>query len=228
MPAPTPPSGNDRRWAFVAASGLAALLLVALVAWLATRSGTDDEPDPEATATETAADAGTSGDDEETTTSIGQGENDYPFYRRISDQSGSISIDVPTEWTDIERRTGRNDLPFLAAAETLEGGFFGTFDEPGVAVSIIDPANDGDFDALLDKATNERCVSLGRSDLEIPYRGRVEWFAECDGTDTQIFHAVVSDGFQNLTALLTIQVLSERDVVAAATINSSLILEAQD
>ena len=215
-------------------AAISALLAVALIAWLligdegdglretetgGTAEVTNTDDSIEVAPTETEATEA-----EQATTSEGQSENDYPFYMDVTDASGSIHLKVPTEWNDTDGHLGTNDQPFLGAAPILYGavGMIGSFDSPGVTVSI-ELAN-ADLDAVLDDITEADCRSTDRRDLEVPYEGRFELLTNCLDTDTRLVHYVFTPPFTTVMAIMRIQIVSERDLIAAATISDSLII----
>ena len=209
-------------------AAISALLAVALFAWLLIGDegdgGTDEvtstDDSIEVAPTEAEATAA-----EQTTTSEGQSENDYPFYMDVTDASGRIHLKVPTEWNDTDGRIGNNDQPFLGAAPILYGtdGMIGSFVGSGVTVSIEDKTSI-DLDAVLDRITEANCKSTDRRDLEVPYEGRFEFLTNCLDTDTRLVHYVFTPAFTTVMAIMRIQIVSERDLIAAATISNSLII----
>ncbi|MGI9614660.1 MAG: hypothetical protein ACR2QO_17240, partial [Acidimicrobiales bacterium] len=227
----------------IPAAIVAVLLLAAGGAFLALGGDDDDAGDDDAaggtettvadTETDETDDGTDDGEsDDPTGESIpGQGPNDYEFYETISDDTGSITINVPSEWTDRNPAVGTNGNPQLVAAPLIEGGFIGTYDEPGVQITVAALAEDVEIDidsaldVVLDNFEEPDCTSVNRTDIVFPFPGRVERFIDCDGGDTKIFHIAYIDDSEGLTAILRIQVVSARDDVAVETIRSSLELE---
>ena len=156
---------------------------------------------------------------------------DYVDYDTIADDTGSITIEVPAVWDDRDTRIGSNDLPQLAAAPLLEGGFLGTSDVPGVqatvgrlrAASITDL--DTALDMVLDGYEEPGCTSVSRTNISFPLPGRVERFADCDGGDTRLVHIAYFDEEKELTAVVRIQIVENRDDRAVETMLSSLQLQ---
>ena len=174
------------------------------------------------------------------TTVPGQSSADYPFYETITDSTGSITVNVPTEWTDRRTGLGTDNLPQIAAAPIIEGGFvgnaisggfIGTFDKPGIQITVaaipddVEIDVDSALDVTLDGFDQPDCTVGTRSDIAFPLPGRIERFSDCGGGDTRIVHIAYIDDPEGLVAVLRIQVVDDRDDVAVDTIRSSLELE---
>jgi hypothetical protein len=196
----------------------------------------DDDASPATTAevsvepTDDGTDSDSGDDDgpEETVETVpGQNADDYPWYETITDDTESITVAVPTEWTDRRTELGTNDLPQVSAATVLLDGFVGTFDEPGMAVAVaaITAESERELDFVLDQYEEPDCTSAGRMNISFPLTGRVERFTDCGASDTKIMHLVFTDEEQGLTAIMRVQIVSDRDDVAVDTIRSSLELE---
>ncbi|MDH3684056.1 MAG: protein kinase [Acidimicrobiia bacterium] len=202
-----------------------AVLLVVVV------SGDDPETATEDTTTTTEAEAATTTE----VTFAGSGADDYPTYRTLSDETGSITIDVPTEWDDTLTALGTDGLPQLAAAPQLTDGYIGTYTTAGMQVAVVaipepaegatPPSRSEAFELVLGRFSDPACTAEPREDVRTPYIGRAERLTNCDGIGTTLIHVVFIDGTSNLVALLRIQILTDRDLVAADTIRSSLRLK---
>ena len=156
--------------------------------------------------------------------------DDYPSYETITDSTGSITIDVPTAWTDRLTSVGSDNLPQITVAPVIADGFIGTYDEPGAQITLAQISDDAGVDTdavldlLLDQFREPDCTSTGRSDSAFPLPGRTERFEGCGDSDTQIVHTALVDEAQNLTAILRVQVVGSPDEVAVDTIRSSIRL----
>ena len=232
----------------IPAAIVAVLLLAAGGAFLALGGDDDDAGDNDAageTETTVAETDGTDDDevgDDDTddvsdtddatgTTVSGQSPEDYPFYERVTDSTESITVNLPTEWTDRRPGVGTDGSPQLTAAPLIDGGFLDSYDEPGVQVTVAALADEVEIDVdmaldrILDGFGEPECTSAGRSDISSPFPGRVERYIDCDGGTTKIFYIAYIADDEGLTALLRVQAVNDQDVIAVDTIQSSLELE---
>lgn len=226
------PGPNWRRIGPLAATSVAAVVVIGLMVWLIA-SGSDDD----GTVTSTSDTAGTSDDPtsnedqvELGTTIRSEVDGDYPIYMSITDTSGRIKLNVPAEWSDIQPGPDEDNRPFLGAAPVFWStdevdGMVGSYDVPGVTVSIL-----GDQDGTTGKALDELaadeslCSPTRRDPVTTPIKGEVEVLT-CTGTETKLIHYVFIPDFTNLMALMRIQVVSPQDVFAAETISQSLTID---
>ncbi len=152
----------------------------------------------------------------------------YLSYQDLSDQSGSITLKVPDEWTkDVDRRKGKNGQPFLAAAPKLEGSFFNSLDGAGVAVGLYADAIEPSA-LLLDQGRQNaklgRCTSGGDLPFDGVYDGHMEVFKDCEGTDTILVHVALVDRDAGISAFVLIQAPTDKDFAAVNTIVDSIRL----
>jgi len=240
-------SGAKPGWLIPAAVALVALL-AAGGAFLLLGGDDDDDGDDDVAAVDTTdegqgtnepdpgeTETGIDDDDEDegpASTVPGQNAEDYPFYETITDETESITINVPVEWTDRITVLGTDGLPQLVAAPLIEGGFVDSSSGPGVQVSVaaITAESERELDFVLDQYLEPGCTSAGRTNIDFPLTGRVERFRDCiddDGGDgdAKIVNFVYTDEEQGLTAVMRIQAISSQDAVAVDTIRSSLELE---
>jgi len=242
-----PPVGRGRPPLWLApAAAVAALVLVgALLMWRA--SGGSDETDDTtevSTASPVTDPGGTASSAGATTeppltpggsaglpgtgSTLAEGEK-YASYRELADTTDSIRIKVPDEWTvDTLRRPGTNGLPYLAAAPQLEGAFFDSLTGAGVSVEVFDQARVPKD--MLDEARAgsaalvKQCDAPESSRFVVPYPGRFEVFRNCGRTGTALVRVAVVNGDDKVSALLTLQAPSRKDLDAFPTIVGSLVL----
>lgn len=114
----------------------------------------------------------------------------YSGYTMIQDDSGSISLEVPSEWADVDGAPytddGGNEIFDVRAASDLET-FMNSWDTPGVIVSAsVDLAQNNNEVTLLDDlvdALSGQCTYVGRSDYEDAlYTGAYDVYEDCGGT----------------------------------------------
>ncbi len=233
------------RW-LAPAAALAALVLVgAFLTWRASAGG---DPTDDTTGVSTASsttDGGTTASSAGATTEPPLVEggspglpdtgntlaaaDKYTSYQDLADTTDSIRISVPQEWTvDIERGPGQNKLPFLAAAPKLDGAFFDSLSGAGVSVEVFDKARAPK--EVLDEARDRSEAIVSQCDAPVarrfvtPYPGRFEVFANCGPNKTALVHVAVVNADDKVSALLTLQAPTKKDLDAFSTIVGSLVL----
>ena len=97
----------------------------------------------------------------------------YTEYVNISDDSGSISTDVPVEWADIDGAPNPDFGPSLYTAPNLDE-FSDTFGTPGVIIEATSALDLDDINSTLDEINfADSCTYDGRSPTPTPCtRGR--------------------------------------------------------
>lgn len=148
----------------------------------------------------------------------------YTHYTTVSDDTGTISVDVPAEWVDADGQENPEFGPSIYAAPDLTG-FLETYDVPGVVIEYSPQLGPGDIATVLNELTLPACVSTGRDVYEdVLYAGEFEFFTGCDGTDTAalIVAAAPSDG--SFVVRVFIQIVEDRDLDAMDEILNSFVV----
>jgi serine protease Do len=142
----------------------------------------------------------------------------YVDYQSIVDDTGTIVIEVPADWSDIDPAPATDDagatIPYILAS-TDRQAWTDSFDVPGVLFAQLGPTADipstlleyGDFSGV--------CTDLGLVDYSDPvFTGQYQVWDACGGTPTAIvvLAAVPADG--SYTALMMVQIVSEADLDA--------------
>ena len=148
----------------------------------------------------------------------------YAEYVSISDDSGSITVSVPTEWSDIDGTPNVDFGPSVYAAPNLES-FLNTFDTPGVIVEATGSRGAADVDSTLDELDlSDQCTYVGRSPYsDVLYTGSLDEYTNCGGTSTSIFVVAVTPEDGTFLARLLIQAVEPRDLDAADQIFASFV-----
>lgn len=190
-----------------------------------TVAGADDDSDDDST--DDDADDGADTDDEGYEAEDTSDDGDYATYESLSDDTGTITLDVPSAWADRRTGLGTDGTPQLSAGSLLEGGLFDNFSAPGVqlATAKISDVDAVDLDLVLDGYNESGCTSVDRTDVTIPYIGLAERFSDCEGTTTQLIHVVFLDRTNGLLAVMRVQMIDERDQNAADVMRRSLRLK---
>ncbi|HEX6145748.1 MAG TPA: trypsin-like peptidase domain-containing protein [Acidimicrobiia bacterium] len=142
----------------------------------------------------------------------------YVEYQSIVDDTGSIVIEVPAEWSDIDPAPATDDagatIPYILAS-TDRQAWTDSFDVPGVLFAKLGPTGDIPSTLLEYGDFSGSCTDLGLVDYSDPvFTGQYQVWDACGGTATAIvvLAAVPVDG--SYTALMLVQVVSEADLEA--------------
>nr|WP_281497516.1 S1C family serine protease [Ornithinimicrobium sp. F0845] len=144
---------------------------------------------------------------------VADGGNSYT-YERIVDDSETIVIEVPTDWTD--RQTGSwsvTGMPAIVAAPDIDA-FNNTWYEPGVIYAQTSTTDD--LHELIDGMDfGADCVDDGRSDYtDGLFTGYYNQYSDCDGSGNQIVVLAANPTDESFTALLVVQMINDSDVLA--------------
>jgi serine protease Do len=142
----------------------------------------------------------------------------YVDYQSIVDDTGSIIIEVPAEWSDIDPAPATDDagatIPYILAS-TDRQAWTDTFDVPGVLFAKLGPTSDIPSTLLEYGDFSGTCTDLGLVDYSDPvFTGQYQVWDACGGTPTAIvvLAAVPADG--SYTALMLVQIVSDADLDA--------------
>lgn len=154
--------------------------------------------------------SGSSGSSDSSGGSGGSG-GGYSGYTTIEDESGTLQVTVPVEWTDINGSAWTSDDqeigPALSASANLDD-FYGSWDTPGIffgASSVLRQNND--YLSYLDTFDlSGDCTYDGRSDYSDQlYTGAYDLYSNCGGVGSSYFLLVVEPASRD--TLLTVQVI---------------------
>ena len=142
----------------------------------------------------------------------------YTDYQSIVDDTGSIVIEVPSEWSDIDPTPATDDagadIPYILAA-TDQQAWRDTFDVPGVLFVKLGPTDDIPATLLEFGDLSGSCTDLGLVDYSDPvFTGQYQVWDACGGTPTAVvvLAAIPADG--SYTALMLVQIVSDADLEA--------------
>ena len=145
----------------------------------------------------------------------GSGESAQAYtYEAVVDDTDSILVEVPTEWSDrvtaVSPQTGE---PFIQAAPSIEA-LDTTWTEPGLIYTVTDTTED--LEGLIegmDFAAD--CDDDGLSDYtDGLYTGYYHRYSDCGGSGNQVVVLAATPNDGSFTALLLLQMMHERDVLA--------------
>ena len=148
------------------------------------------------------------------------GTGTYSDYAQVFDDTGTIVMDLPVEWTDILGtplifEDGTEVGPQLIGSPNIDA-YFETFDVPGVEfVATLDPTlSTGEWLDLI--GPSELCVSDGREPYDDGFFvGELEFWVDCGGSGAVIVTlAATQNANPDWTALLFGQIVTEADFEA--------------
>ncbi|MDG5758072.1 S1C family serine protease [Natronococcus sp. A-GB1] len=144
----------------------------------------------------------------------------YPEYTTLTDETGTIWTDVPSEWADRRyRRTGLG--PCLIAAPDVER-FRKTIEAPGLLVLRSSDLEYGTDGVLGDRRYRDCPVTkLGPYDDGL-YRGDSRSSTGCGDTRTATFFTVAEPRDQSFALVIYVQLATERDRAALERILAGL------
>ncbi|MFZ2361305.1 MAG: S1C family serine protease [Anaerolineae bacterium] len=164
--------------------------------------------------------------DEATTTDEGASES-YTDYVSISDDTGTLTMEVPVEWSDVNGSAWvQNDEeigPALAASTDLDG-FSNTWEVPGVFFGVSDQLTMTIEEYLDSIDFSESCTYDSRSDYSDGfYTGFYDLWTNCGdaGSSFVVIASRPEDG--SYLALVQVQVVGDADLDALDRIMNTFI-----
>ena len=158
-----------------------------------TTTTTEEDDDQDETTTTTEA------DDEETTTTEDDGDDPLAGieFVTLTDDTGRLTVDVPSDWTQVSTTPLEGGQPNIQASTDLEA-FRTGFEVPGLTYTLLGAPAPENHDTVIDfLATNANltnaCTPLGKEDYaDSVFTGRSETFDDCAGRGTTIVLIVAS------------------------------------
>ena len=143
----------------------------------------------------------------------------YGDYTSVTDDSGTIIVDVPVDWTDVDGSPlvldDGTEIPDVAASSDL-GAFLETYSAPGVEVAATDMSII-DVPTAMGELAPPECTSAGSQPYDDPaFEGQIEFFTDCGGTDT--VYVLLAANYKpqpERIALVKAQIVTDRDFDAA-------------
>lgn len=144
----------------------------------------------------------------------------YADYMEVSDDTGSLYVDVPVGWTDIDGRSwvidGAEVGPAVAASPSLDA-YYSTWTTPGLffgaSTELITYQTE---EGLLDQFSFAGvCDSSGRDFYDDGlYTGVWETFENCGGEGTSFVNVAAVDFERTFMMLVQMQVVTDADLEA--------------
>lgn len=148
----------------------------------------------------------------------------YTDVVEVTDDSGSVRVEVPVEWSDVDGRPLQDFGPSLYASPNLES-FNNTFDTPGVIIEATSNRTAADIETSLDEIDfSGSCTYVGREPYtDALYTGSLDFYSDCGGAGTVIVVLAVTPEDGSYMARLLIQAVEQRDLTAADHILATFI-----
>jgi serine protease Do len=166
----------------------------------------------------------------------GGGAASYEDYEYVSDDSDTISVEVPTAWSQhlgTALENNGSSYPRVLASTDLNS-FAANFTTPGTFVISLpgaeNPANDATLTALLDGlGASTACPdATEREDYsDALYTGRKEVLNGCEGTNSSFAGVVAAPEDGSFTVFVGVQLTSDADFEALDRILASFVVTPQ-
>lgn len=145
--------------------------------------------------------------------------SEYTDYTTITDDTGAISVEVPSSWTEVDGQSASLEdgttAPRVAAAPSL-GAFVGAWSAPGL--NLVGAPVGFDLDELLDGTVGgaaEACTDGGREDYDDGlYTGRIQYWLDCDGTGSVTVGIAAQPADGSFVIAVIVQLASAADAAA--------------
>ena len=142
---------------------------------------------------------------------------DYADYVTITDDSGTLSVSVPAEWTDVDGAPidlAGVSSPSISASTDI-AGFEASWDIPGMQFVASDALATYTADELLDLGAMTECESLGREPYDDGmFTGVFETYANCGGTATSTIVVAAFPPDSSYGVVVVVQIVSDADLAA--------------
>lgn len=154
----------------------------------------------------------------------------YSEYTIVSDRSGILSVEVPTEWTDVNDGdwTWQEETAGIRLVATTDADkFFDSWQIPGVIFNVSTSlAADNTPEDLLDAMQyTESCTYESREAIpEGFYTGFYDIWSGCDNSDSRAIVVSVVPETKDFIVLFEIYLVSEADVDALDHILDSFVV----
>jgi len=161
--------------------------------------------------------------------STGSSATTYADYTAVTDDSGQMTLEIPTTWSAVDGSAWELDGDVIGLSVTAApdlDSFLNTWNTPGVFFGATDQF-DLSVDELLDAFEfSSDCTSGGeRSDYsDSVYTGKYDFWLNCGGTDTMLVVMVAEPADLSYSALVMVQVVSDADLDALDHILNSFIV----
>ena len=136
-------------------------------------------------------------------------------YEKVTDDTGVLTVDVPTHWNDRETAPGNSPegLAFIGASDDM-AAFREGWTHPGL-VFYLRPYQGNEWDILSHYTYEDVCQEqLTEEFSDAMYAGLYQIWSSCEGTDGLVVTMLLSDNADSFTAVMTTYVATEDDLEA--------------
>ncbi|MCB0970433.1 MAG: serine protease [Acidimicrobiales bacterium] len=167
----------------------------------------------------------------ETGAPTGGGAATYNDYVSVTDDSGTITVDVPSSWSDLDGAPidiSGQESPSLKAAPSL-AAWESEWDAPGIQIAgIADPQGIDDDTALsnITQGYSSSCTDEGREDYSDQlYVGRIQYYSDCGGTGAVAVAIVAGPEDGSFKAAVLMQIVSQADLEALDQVIDTFVVD---
>ena len=156
---------------------------------------------------------------EEDVDTAASGPATYSGYETVTDDTNTILVDVPVEWSErdtapLELDSGQ--IPYIAAATSLDG-FLNGYDGSGLLFVAQDPSMTVD-DTLAENAFLDDCTDGGITDYDDGvFVGKYQLWLDCAGGTSDVVTLAAQPADASTTVLVIAQLVVEADLEALQT-----------
>lgn len=148
----------------------------------------------------------------------------YESYVEVSDDSGLLTLEVPTAWAEINGSSTQKGDPAVSASPDLDA-FHNGWDVPGVIFIVSKEFARQTDDAVLDLFSGGKCASQGRAPYQDSlYGGTLEFFTDCGGTATARALVVARPPNNLFAAVIDVQLVTDADLDALDQIKNTFVV----
>ncbi len=149
-------------------------------------------------------------------------------YQTISDDTGVLTVDVPTEWTDKDTApltladattsgypwilADRTEAPYIQASASI-ADYNTNYSTPGLVFMALPPQSSLDVTLAVFAPPAGDCTDAGIEDYsDGVYTGRFQTFTDCGGTSAMYITVAAVPSDNSFTAVVEMQVASDTDL----------------
>ncbi len=156
------------------------------------------------------------------------GETTYNSYVTVTDDTGTLSVEVPADWVDTNGTAWTSDDEEIGVAVSASPNlddFWSTWTTPGVFFGASTTLELTEEELLDSFDYSDSCTYGGRDVYEDPlYTGYYDIWATCDGTDSLYIVLAAVPESRSFLILVTVQVVTDADLDALDNILNTFIV----
>ena len=154
----------------------------------------------------------------------------YASFVPLTDSTGTITMEVPTEWSDVDLDPVQLEdgiqAPYIGAAPDL-AAYSSDFGSPGVEFAKFGPSAGIDVDLVSLAPTEATCADLGVTDYDDgTFVGKYQMWEQCGGTDAAVVVLVAQPADASYSVVVVGQIVTDADVDALGHVFATFNLTA--